>query len=180
MKSVAFPHRVCCPFTIRVISHAEHIHSIPPSLCLIFCFPLLVFICCLLSVCLYPSKSVIPSFLQYPSSWTVALCIFVLSSLSPSLSPFFFFFAAFGIFFSGLRCILKTSSVFSGLTCRLDRYLYDYLVKNNMHRTAETFRKEAALNTDPEVPGGQYFHYKDLLNIRLAVMAAGLCLVNSS
>ncbi|KAJ7959742.1 Transcriptional corepressor LEUNIG like [Quillaja saponaria] len=47
-----------------------------------------------------------------------------------------------------------------GTIFRFERYLYDYLIKNNMHQTAEIFKREANPMLDPmtavaiDVPGG--------------------------
>lgn len=44
---------------------------------------------------------------------------------------------------------------FSGFfSCRLDHYIYDYMIKKNMRGTSEIFKREAALTFETALPAG--------------------------
>ncbi|KAI6671024.1 hypothetical protein NL676_005909 [Syzygium grande] len=56
----------------------------------------------------------------------------------------------------GASRILRPASAMNGWDSRamLDRYIYDYMIKKNMHETPEIFRREAALASENALPGG--------------------------
>ncbi|KAI3429052.1 C3H1-type domain-containing protein, partial [Psidium guajava] len=39
----------------------------------------------------------------------------------------------------------------------LEHYIYEYMIKKQMHETAEIFKREAALNFETALPGGNFF-----------------------